>query len=282
MPGFTYNPWGKTWMCNICPQPQAALSLSLAIRHEDSNRHVYHVRMKDNVENFVELHPTASSTTFDSHLHDHSTQADPRRRVWHAADGTSGALASDRPMFNVVTAADPWLETDDGAPFSAASLGTAQNQSHSVTGLDGRIGGSAAVHGPALEDDQPGQIYDNWGGCMSFNRPDEMQQEDAPLRDSEETLVDELAIPIGDAEVEQLLHEGPSFGLENMGAHDVHEIISMGTTFTMHCRRFGLTCMGDYTGEGPHYVSSHLGTESYWPWANRAVSATCSSFVTES
>lgn len=210
---FTYSPIHCTYVCNLCPEVQAS-SLSHARRHEDSATHTYAVRMKDAVENFIPNDP----------LPTRNPNSMTGARSLHSASGASSMssksrLAADR-LSNTELEDDPWLE--QGVPLEAED----RTASASVA--------RPTVHGPALIGDAYEQIYDNWEGIVSYNRPEEEQPDSSQEDGVGGSLLDELtgqrgdgrraAAVVDDTDVER---EGPRFDLGGISAQAVQDAIGM-------------------------------------------------------
>ncbi|KAI0353117.1 hypothetical protein OH77DRAFT_1522874 [Trametes cingulata] len=122
---------------------------------------------------------------------------------------------------------------------------------------------TASVHGPALEEDPADQLYDDWGGALSFNRPlSEAVEEDVDLSADDRLRGDSSHGPRKAAVLEAVLRpidENEAAGLHAEGPQDdgVHGLDAEGVR--------------DMMTEGPHYMDVHQ-TESqrdHWPWKDR-------------
>lgn len=158
----------------------------------------------------------------------------------------SGASPSPNPgllvpetLSRTALVQDPWLA--EGVPMAPANTrepaekGSYERREVTDSGSASTV---TAVHGPALADDAYEQIYDNWEGVVSYNRPEEAETDEL-LDYGAASLLDVLQDGQGSGEGSAavsgedtaVVKEGPSFNLGTMSAEAVREAI--GTSLPM-------------------------------------------------
>ena len=179
----------KKWRCEICPA-QTFQKLSVALRHEASATHVRAVRRKDAIDIVpdIQLHTQAArDVSFDP-----SAVTVP--------GGMHSKAILPEPDVNVTFPhPEPFLTELCDELYESM---TAADQHMSRTHLD-------SIHGPAVEDDDPEQIYDNWSGVLGATASAE--DLDA-LADREDSLRDPSTGSESFATESGIQHE-PDFGL---------------------------------------------------------------------
>ncbi|KAI9063124.1 hypothetical protein FKP32DRAFT_1652266 [Trametes sanguinea] len=250
---FTFLPFKGQWKCNICPPPQKSLPLSLALRHESTRDHTLRIRMQDSLEDFL---PTPQISGYNP---------PPDPRAAYAAQLEAAAVAPNR--VDQLVSSDPWLGRD-----GALNLGLASEESRedelplssrtAVATNDHRP--EPSIHGPALEEDPADQIYDDWSGALSINRPQQDAEESVQCGprtfDSTGTSINgfqdmheaasALWDPIDEIEAAALRAEGPADdSVQGLDGEGVRNLIT----------------------EGPHYMDVHHepSQQSHWPWKSR-------------
>lgn len=177
----------KKWWCDICPG-QTFQKLSIVLRHEASAAHVRAVRCKDvidftpevqlqgNVEHDVSFDPSATTGTRPAALPESGVRASfPYPEPFFAE------LCDD--LYESMTAADQFMS---------------RTHLHSI-------------HGPALEDDDPEQLYNNWSGALGATS---LSEDLDGLADREDALRDPSVGSDNPGPPSGSIPHKPDFGLE--------------------------------------------------------------------
>ncbi|PSR74772.1 hypothetical protein PHLCEN_2v9569 [Hermanssonia centrifuga] len=167
---FLFN--GRLYRCKTCPNARWQ-SLKKAAMHEDVNAHVMHVRDLDGRA----MHSDPLGPNMDDKNCFNSTPSTP---VQLRTDPQPRSPLPPSSPFSDYTAGIPHDAThsDSDKLEDAADEIYVQQQARNVA-LD-----TTTVHGPALANDPPHQIYDNWGGFMVYEKtrsPAELEDQDDEL-----------------------------------------------------------------------------------------------------
>ena len=118
------------------------MSLSKAVAHEETDWHLAHLRVFDE--------RLASDVPGPSLINSPACQSQPA--------GARSPLPPSSPPLD-------WVPHRFEDVFDMLEDGPAEQED------EVQLGGTFTVHGPALDSDPPSQIYDNWGGNLTAEKP---------------------------------------------------------------------------------------------------------------
>ncbi|TFY59665.1 hypothetical protein EVJ58_g5640 [Rhodofomes roseus] len=194
----------KTWRCEICPQPQAFMKLSIAIRHESTAEHAREVRRRD----YVEAAAAGQSTVHEGFSFpppfERSRSGEPEHdrgsQLTQQTTLNEGGAPSQHTFGLPRVEDQPFFDLCDEMYQSMSDAEQFMSQTH-----------LQAVHGPALEGDDFEQIYDNWGGLLAAENAEDSEGDDD---DDDEGGSQLDAMRESAAEADVNLRHAPDFGVD--------------------------------------------------------------------
>ncbi|KAI0669224.1 hypothetical protein C8Q78DRAFT_1042302 [Trametes maxima] len=155
---FLQNHRTGYYKCLLCDEHQYE-PLSRAIQHEDSARHTRKVRMHDRPDEFSSPFHTSTEVEDIEDINDDTTGSYEDLREVHSF--SSWRSSGEGP---------PQASTEDlGVHSDFAALPPPEDLvQDGVSVFHSPVYDSYTVHGPALVDDSPDQLYDNWGGELAI------------------------------------------------------------------------------------------------------------------
>ncbi|KAH9946550.1 hypothetical protein B0H21DRAFT_822615 [Amylocystis lapponica] len=208
---FSELPNRQLWRCNICPgQPWS--KHWVAVRHEGSQRHTYEIRRLDSID----VHQPAPNDLLLS-----GAESQLPRDTRYDPDDVS-AIISARTLSHFPVADDVL-----GPVPSAPSVDSAPSLAEET-----------------LPDDDPMQIYNDWGGLLGPTRP-ECPTAELPLDGT-----------VGmDSDVEAVLPP-PAAPQGNVKGPDLT---------TLH----DPSKLSENTRHAPEYIKQLFGEQDWWPWLDK-------------